>query len=410
LIDSKTAKPLKILVVHEISYPTKVIYEVHEFPELLSLRGHDVTFIDFAEDYRGRPGKNPRQWLQRGRVYPEAQIKLHSPWLSGIEAIDRLVGVVSIWGVLWSLRKDKFDVILNFAVPTYGLQMICFGFFKRIPVVHRALDVSHKIRVSPWNPLISLVERAVLTLSTAVSANNPAMADYVRSRKSRKNGEVQVHYPPTGNADWHPLPFSEELADRHGISKDDFVIAYLGSFFYFSGLDQVIRDFAQAVKMRTDIKLLLIGGGEQESLLRRLVLDLNLSGRVVFTGFIEYQSIPKYLSLADVGINPMEVSDVSDYALPNKVIQYLQLRIPVVSTWLKGLSSALSEDPTIFWAVSSKEVIASCLNIKFRKKFIKTSAVSTSPYLAQFEPSSAIENLEKFLSSATLRGLAPKDA
>lgn len=400
MIDSKTAKPLKILVVHEISYPTKVIYEVHEFPELLALRGHNVTFVDFAEDYRGRPGKNPRQWLQRGRVYPEAQIKLHSPWLSGIAAIDRLVGVVSIWGVLWSLRKDKFDVILNFAVPTYGLQMIFFGFFKRIPVLHRALDVSHKIRVSPWNPLISLVERAVLTLSTAVSANNPAMADYVRSRKFRKNGEVHVNYPPTGNANWHPLPFSEELAARYGISKEDFVIAYLGSFFYFSGLDQVIKDFAKAVKKRTDIRLVLIGAGEQEKTLRNLVLQLGLAAKVSFTGPIAYDEIPEYLSLVTVGINPMEIREVSDLALPNKILQYLHLGLPVISTRLKGLKATFPADDMINWVSSPAEVINTALAMRPRAHQDSLD-LERSQSLGRFEPIPSLHSIERFLLNLT---------
>ena len=41
---------MKILVVHEVSYLRKVVYEIHEFPELLALRGHEVTFVDFDED------------------------------------------------------------------------------------------------------------------------------------------------------------------------------------------------------------------------------------------------------------------------------------------------------------------------------------------------------------------------
>ena len=40
---------MKILVLHEIDYLEKVIYEIHEFPELLARAGHEVTFFHFQE-------------------------------------------------------------------------------------------------------------------------------------------------------------------------------------------------------------------------------------------------------------------------------------------------------------------------------------------------------------------------
>ena len=44
---------MKILFVHEVNWRTKVVYEVHDYPELLSLAGHEVVFIDFPE--RNKP-------------------------------------------------------------------------------------------------------------------------------------------------------------------------------------------------------------------------------------------------------------------------------------------------------------------------------------------------------------------
>jgi hypothetical protein len=41
---------MKILFVHEVSWFSKVVYEMHDFPELLSLNGHEVHFLEFEED------------------------------------------------------------------------------------------------------------------------------------------------------------------------------------------------------------------------------------------------------------------------------------------------------------------------------------------------------------------------
>ena len=51
---------MKILFVHEVNWRKKPIYEIHDYPELLSLRGHEISFIDFPEgEYRlNRQGLN----------------------------------------------------------------------------------------------------------------------------------------------------------------------------------------------------------------------------------------------------------------------------------------------------------------------------------------------------------------
>ena len=41
---------MKLLFIHEVSWRKKVVYEIHDFPELLAMRGHDVTFFEYDED------------------------------------------------------------------------------------------------------------------------------------------------------------------------------------------------------------------------------------------------------------------------------------------------------------------------------------------------------------------------
>jgi glycosyltransferase involved in cell wall biosynthesis len=391
------SRKLKILVVHEISYVEKVIYEVHEFPEILSTRGHDITFIDFAEGYRGRPGGNRRTWDQKGRVYDDAKLTIHSPWLSGVSGIDRLVALVSIWPVLWRLRKQKFDVILNYAVPTYGIQLNLWARALGIPVVHRALDVSHKIRQSIWNPAIELVENIVFKMSHSISTNNPAMADYVSRVSKRHGGQIPVHYPPTYNSDWKPKPFSTELAKSLGLTRSDTVIGYLGSFFYFSGLPDVVECLSRLDDQKRKVKLLLVGGGEQDRELRELVANKGLSERVIFTGFIDFSEIPTYLSLFDVGINPMHPLDVSNYALPNKVIQYLAMGVPVASTKLNGLYSSLEACNFVNWVESPEQILGAALDSVSPGRQGNKERLGMVECVAKFEKTESSAKLEDFL-------------
>ena len=108
----------------------------------------------------------------------------------------------------------------------------------------------------------------------------------------------------------------------------------MGSFFYFSGLADVLQKLAL---MDERPVLVLIGGGEQDAELRTMTEKLHLEDCVKFTGFVGFAELPSYLSMADVAINPMVPSMVSNKALPNKVLQYMASGLPVVTTRLDGL-------------------------------------------------------------------------
>ena len=342
---------MKILVVHEVSYLRKIVYEIHEFPELLSLRGHDVTFLDFDEDATRETRSKKRVRQINGRIHKDARITLATPHAFGISQIDRLWGTISALPLLFRLfYRTKFDVVLNYAVPTYGLQVALLARLFHVPVVHRALDVSSKIRVSVWNPLISLWEKAVFFLADRISANNLAMVDYVRERLPLSTRQkVEVHYPPLDLSIFKETSKDWNLATSLGIATTDKVIMYMGSFFYFSGLPNLIRSLEKSLKHDSTLKLLLIGGGEQDRELRELVNDLGLIQQVIFTGFVSFHDLPKYMALGDVAVNPLKDSLVAGAAFPHKVLQYMAMGLPVVSTRLHGLFAAFGETAGITW-------------------------------------------------------------
>jgi glycosyltransferase involved in cell wall biosynthesis len=353
---------LRILFVHEVSYTKKVIYEMHEFPELLSLKGHEITFLEFDEgrkfwDFRSKS----TQTKISGRVHPNSSINLSRPFQLGIPGLDRLLAV---WTVIPKLRKllkqGAFDVVVLYAVPTFGPQTISIARKAGIPVVFRALDVSHKIRSSLLSPLIKMAEKFVYKNATLLSANNQAMADYCKKLSGRTK-PTEVHYPPLDLEHFKSPAKDLRLAAALGIAESDKVITYMGSFFYFSGLKAAIEEFSKSAE--PDQKLLLIGGGEQDKELREQVRRLGLTSQVIFTGFIPYVELPNYLRLTDVAINTLEATLVANVAFPNKVLQYMAAGLPVVSTKLDGLVKTFPGDSGITWAADPGGVIRAALDI-----------------------------------------------
>jgi glycosyltransferase involved in cell wall biosynthesis len=77
---------------------------------------------------------------------------------------------------------------------------------------------------------------------------------------------------------------------------------------------------------------------------------------VKFTGFISFKELPAHLKMADVAVNPMHVSTVSNAAFPNKVIQYMAAGLPVVSTRLDGLVETFGQESQLRYVDKSSEV------------------------------------------------------
>jgi len=60
-------------------------------------------------------------------------------------------------------------------------------------------------------------------------------------------------------------------------------------------------------------------------------------------------SIPQLIADCNVGIVPLEISSVTNYALPLKLVEYISLGLPVVTVRNAAISYYLTEDDCIFF-------------------------------------------------------------
>jgi glycosyltransferase involved in cell wall biosynthesis len=333
---------LHIFFLHEVSYQKKPIFEMHEFPERLNLLGHRITFLQFDEGFKARrETRSPSSETIDGKVYSNAKINLITPWQFGLPSLDRyLATIVTPIVTLRNLLTDRPDVIVSYSVPTSGWQTLMLAKILRIPFVYRAIDVSHKIRKSRFNWLVRFAERFVLRNADVVSVNNPAMARYAKEVMGSRR-PVEFNAPPL-DLRFAVSPSGQmrsKVFTKYELEPTDRVLLYLGSFFYFSGLGRFLEQFAPVLKRREDFKFLLVGGGEQEEELKSLARKLGVSEQVIFAGFVPFIDIWPIIGAANAALNPMTPGDVSHFALPNKVIQYLAMGTTVISTRLEGLES-----------------------------------------------------------------------
>jgi glycosyltransferase involved in cell wall biosynthesis len=357
---------VRILFLHEVNYLEKPIFEMHEFPEHLAALGHEIGFVQFPE---GLSQEKVRSlgWKTKipGRVLPNQDLTLYTPQNTSGNLLGRLKTALTFKKTFTSVVKDfRPDVVVSFSVPTSGWQALSVCKKLGIPYVFRALDVSHLIRKSAFSSLILIAEKFIYRNASAVSANNPAMSEYCRSMGAIE-AKTFVDLPPIDLSHFaNGKSGRSHIRSKLEIAIDSKVILYMGSFFYFSGLPQLIDEFARSGK--DDTVLVLVGGGEQDLELRQQVAKLGLKGKVLFTGFVGFNELPGYLAAADVAVNPMQSSLVSNAAFPNKVIQYLATGLAVATTRLRGLEQTFGEVPGMRYSGSPDQVMRDALELSNR--------------------------------------------
>jgi len=338
---------LNILIIHEIDWINKVIFEPHHFAELLSKKGHNVFIID-CQDTKNKnlcSGFKTETISNYSRIYDDVSITLIHPPSILIKGLNRISHFFSCKKIIkQTIIENKIDIILLYGAVTNGIQTIQIAKELKIPVVYRVLDISHGlIGIQIIKNLAKQYENKVLSNSTKVLATTPALSRYAIEMGAKKevvesfNLGINIH-------DFRPLEKNLEFAESLGISDDDNVIVFIGTIYPFAGLVELISNFEQIEEKNPNTKLLIVGGGPHYNELHKLVIKKKLESKVILTNFKPQKELPKYISLADICINPFQINYITNRILPTKILEYLACGKPVLSTPLAGTKELLPDE------------------------------------------------------------------
>ena len=160
---------LNILIIHEIDWVNKVVFEPHHFAELFSKKGHNVFVID-CPDTKNKNiiyGLKTNSVSNYSRVYYDASITLIHPPSILIKGFNRISHFFSVKKIIkQTILQNQIDIILLYGSITNGIQTIQVAKELKIPVVYRLLDVSHGlVRI----PLLKNFAKKLLDLKLSLN-------------------------------------------------------------------------------------------------------------------------------------------------------------------------------------------------------------------------------------------------
>ena len=124
------------------------------------------------------------------------------------------------------------------------------------------------------------------------------------------------------------------------------VIGFCGSFYAYEGLELLVRAMADVLTRVPDARLLLVGGGPQDSALKAQVREAGLAQRVVFTGRVPNAQIERYYSLIDVLAFPRKRMRLTDLVTPLKPLEAMAQGRVVVASDVGGHRELIEDERT----------------------------------------------------------------
>ncbi|MFV0139066.1 glycosyltransferase [Empedobacter falsenii] len=121
---------------------------------------------------------------------------------------------------------------------------------------------------------------------------------------------------------------------------NDKILMYQGAINMSRGIDKMIEAF----KYVENCQFWIAGEGPKKAEYEQLVKNLNLTNRIHFLGNIPPKTLKTITPLADIGMSLEEDLGLSyRYALPNKLFDFIQARVPILATNLPEIKKMVEE-------------------------------------------------------------------
>lgn len=132
-----------------------------------------------------------------------------------------------------------------------------------------------------------------------------------------------------------PTARDEALAAKYGLQAGH-TLGFIGSFYDYEGLDIAIRAMPALVARDPQMRLLLVGGGQQEQALRELARSLGLLEEVIFTGKVPFAEVERFYSVIDLLVYPRKSLRLTETVTPLKPLEAMAQRRVFVASNVGG--------------------------------------------------------------------------
>lgn len=242
--------------------------------------------------------------------------------------------------LFWFLLWHHADILVSNDLDTLPANFLASR-IKNIPLVYDSHEyftgvpeLSHRPRVKKiWK----WIEQFCLPKTTYAITVNDSIANLYKE-EYKKEFQVIRNVPLTTK------PFlnsREQLRQELKLPLDKKIIILQGAGI---NIDRGSEELVESMQYLKDYLLLIVGGGDVLSKLKRIVVDKNLESSVTFIPRQPIEILRKYTGASNLGITLDKGTNVNyKFSLPNKLFDYIHAGIPVLASDLPEISKIVNQ-------------------------------------------------------------------
>ena len=293
--------------------------------EYMVTRGHQV---DIVTGLLGKPGIEYDGWQKELDVING--VNVHRVRVPGVKYAGIVVG---IWRMLTRSLKlqqqNDYDIIHSHIFPA----MVCGALSKRDKKLVITLQGGDIGEYKESSRLIRALEMPFIYWSLRKADMVHCVSTHI-AKAARRLCARDVTVVPNGvdTSIFHPYD-RYQLRKKLGYSPREKIVVSTSRLTPKNGLDYLIK----ATAPLGDVKLIIIGDGEQRKHLESLIQDLKLKNRVFLLGTLPHKELPQYLAIADAFCRP-SVNEGFGISF----IESMACRIPTIGTAVGGITDIIN--------------------------------------------------------------------
>lgn len=162
-----------------------------------------------------------------------------------------------------------------------------------------------------------------------------------------------------------PPAYDAAFARELGLADAD-VTGFIGSFYDYEGLDDLIAAMPALVAARPRAHLLLVGGGPMDAALREQAAASPVADRIHFTGRVPHEAVERYYGLIDILAYPRKHMRLTDLVTPLKPLEAMAQGRIVAASDVGGHRELIRDGDTgTLFAPDNPAAIAASLGALF---------------------------------------------
>lgn len=369
--NGKGKLPGRICMVVHSHYPVKEP-RVRREAELLARSGVRVDVISLRE--KGESAHGEVNGVNIVRL-PVRRHRGASPVIYMIEYL--LFGFFAT--IVLTLRQvtKRYEVVQFHTLPD---PLIFAGLFAKLMGAKLILDMHEtmpdlmidRLKVDDRHPAIrftKLLERLSVRLADGVITVSNPVRETISGRVGRK--DIAVVMNVADDKLFKTVPSAKakgnaSLMVYHGLVNESY------------DLRVVLKALAAARSRVPDLRFEIYGSGEMVDVLKSMVSQLNLNGRVSLMGFVPIEEVVEKIRRADIGVVPVTASYYARFALPTKLLEYAALGIPTLVPRFDTISAYFGDDMVEYYEPGSVSDLAEKMELLVSDPVRRTSLSNKS--------------------------------